>query len=450
MKKLLVLATIGMFPFQVWAAFNLTVAPYEGGASLRFGTVGVPGSREVRVRMTSTESTQYQVFQRILEPLTNERGEQMNMDAITSYTVRGSNGQGTMYQQQPTTLGYVDSLLYTSNPAGTSDSFIIAYNVDPTRLGASGGFRGKIYYTLRPLGGGSQKEVFLNVYLDATGSFRVECTGSSGRNSVRLNTRTIPDKEGYVRVNFSENIGRDIRVSQELMTLPRNEMSHEISPDAIRFLTSSSDKGVDLFYRSPSSLERKRVLLYACDQAQGELYVHFVIDEEKVAQEAAGIYRGRLKYIIEAGSDVQEELIDFEIEVTPIFQLVVDFPQGGLNFSELLPKAPPQMREAVVEVRSNLVKPYIVSQKMDAPLMNEKGNEIPSRYFMFKQELASGEKGRLKNSGFVPVPLGDNPVFFSDERGSSARFKVIYQLDPYQGLISGNYFTGMNFSLQER
>ncbi|MBN2483612.1 MAG: hypothetical protein JXD21_05385 [Candidatus Omnitrophica bacterium] len=449
MNRVWVCITILLLPVHVWAAFNLSVSPYEGGASLRFGTVGVPGSREVRIRISSTESTQYQVFQRILEPLTNERGEQMNMDAITSYAVRGSNGQGTLYQQQPTTLGYADSLLYTSSPAGPGDSFIVAYNVDTSRLGASGNFRGKIYYTLRPLGSGTQQEVFLNVYLDASGKFHVECTGSSGRNSVRMSTRNTGDQEGYVRVSFNENIGRAIRVSQEVINVPRNEMSMEISSGAIKFFTSS-DKGGELFYRTLSPLERKRVLLYSSSQAQGELYAHFVVDEEKIAEEKAGIYRGRLKYIIEASSDVQEELIDFEIEVTPIFQLSVDFPQGGLNFTELLPKSPPQVREAVVEVRSNLGKPYIVSQKMDMPLMNEKGNEIAPKNFMCKAELFPQQPGRVKNPGFVPVPLGENPVFFSDERGSPARFRVLYQLNPYQGLISGNYFTGMSFSLQER
>ena len=49
---------------NVCAAFNISVTPTEGGSSLRFGRVDLETApdKEVRIRITNTESKQYQIY----------------------------------------------------------------------------------------------------------------------------------------------------------------------------------------------------------------------------------------------------------------------------------------------------------------------------------------------------------------------------------------------------
>ena len=59
------------------AALNLTVTPYEGGNSLRFGSVDNTSliNKEVRIRITSTGGVQYRLRQGLINTVVNERGE---------------------------------------------------------------------------------------------------------------------------------------------------------------------------------------------------------------------------------------------------------------------------------------------------------------------------------------------------------------------------------------
>jgi hypothetical protein len=50
---------------------------------------------------------------------------------------------------------------------------------------------------------------------------------------------------------------------------------------------------------------------------------------------------------------------------------------------------------------------------------------------------------------FTPVPIGDVPIFSSDNKGSSAEFKVIYRIRPYSDMFSGNYRMAVFYSLGE-
>jgi hypothetical protein len=139
------------------AAVSVSVSPMEGGSSLRFGRVDVTSSntKEVRLRITSGDGRQYQVFQRIIEPLINEQGGSLDLEAVQSYTLIGSNSQGTLYQQDLEGLSLADQLLYTSNDPGDSDAFTLIYQINSERINAGGDFTGKIVYTVRPIAGGA-------------------------------------------------------------------------------------------------------------------------------------------------------------------------------------------------------------------------------------------------------------------------------------------------------
>ena len=75
---------------------------------------------EIHIRINSTNGSRYQVFQRILEPLMNEKGDALNLQAIETQTLPNSNSSGTLYLQNSDHLSMSDQMLYSSSQAGTA------------------------------------------------------------------------------------------------------------------------------------------------------------------------------------------------------------------------------------------------------------------------------------------------------------------------------------------
>jgi len=120
-----------------------------------------------------------------------------------------------------------------------------------------------------------------------------------------------------------------------------------------------------------------------------------------------------------------------------------------VSFEGLLPNSPPQNKEVLLSVQSNLQRPYMVTQNVTTPLSNEKGDEFDGRYFRINEEFSGQQKGKLQYNEFVPIPAGETPLYISDAQGSSATFKVIYQQRPYPGMEPGHYKAAVIFSLGE-
>lgn len=450
-KSIISFFTMIMMSLTVEAALNLTVTPYEGGSSLRFGRVVASDviNKEVKIRITSTSGEQYQVYQRIIDPLVNERGIQLKRGVLSSYALRGSNASGTLYQEQAVELGFADQLLYTSSSTGESDSFRMVYTAIGNRLNSSGNFAGKIIYTLRPIGKGSQQTCILDVFLEASGELRVEVNGSWNKNSVRLSTAGDKDKEGSIKFSFEGNMGRKLNIYQEIFQLPENSLKEEIDQNSIKFFTSGGKKG-ELYYKSPIALKRKRVLVYSSSSGEDIFFVNFILDNKAVETQSAGKYRGTVTYLIE-GFGVQQTIsVNLEIEIMPVFKLEVEFSKGGLRFPGLAPKTGFQIREAQIKVKSNLKKPYIITHNMRSPLISQEGRKLAPGLFTMKTEFTDKKSGKIRFADFTPVPVGEVPLFFSDEKGSPVRFEIIYRVKTNLSVKPGDYSTTINYSLGEK
>ena len=100
LKKTLISLLFALFYFHAGvasAALNLSVISVDGSTSLRLGRIisGLDNKKQLRVRVTSTDGVQYQVFQRVVEPIVNEKGENMNLQALETATLTNSNASGT-------------------------------------------------------------------------------------------------------------------------------------------------------------------------------------------------------------------------------------------------------------------------------------------------------------------------------------------------------------------
>jgi len=454
-QKILILAFVFFMPVDLFADVNLTALSISGMSAIRFGRVDLQkaNDQEVTLRITSSKrnpgdacAPQYQVFQRLSGPLTNEQGMSLNTSALLTGGQTGSNAFGSFYLMGLDNLGYSDQLVYASDTCGHSDSFRVIYRADPSAIRESGNFTGNVVYTVRPMDGGSQAQVVMRVFMESIGNIDVKTKSSSGIDSVSLRTEGAGMQSGYFSINYKNNYGDKINIYQELLEPLRNDTAETLDAEVIHFFTAGDCR--ELRFQNASPLERKRELICADTDADGTATINFQVSEQAQSLRA-GIYSGRVRYVIESSQGEKNYEINLNLEIMPVFKMEVEYPSGGVNFNRLLPTDPPQLREVLVKIKTNLGRPYNVTQMVGGELTNEKGQALAKDYFTFRQEMASGSNGRVFAPDFVPVPLKDAPLFYSDPKGSPAQFKVIYRLRPAEAMAPGNYNTAITYSLGE-
>ena len=433
------------------ATLNLTVNSVDGSNSLRLGRVvsGLDNNKELRIRISSDTTSQYQVFQRVVEPVMNEKGETLDLRAIQTATVLGSNSAGTLYLQNADSLSFSDQLIYTSGRGGEGDALTVAYAVRPDLMNAAGNFSGKIAFTVRSAGGGNQDQVLMNVYLDSTSDWKTSVVGGKLTERVHIKDTDTTDKTAdYVKVSFAGNMGKEVRVYQEIENLPQDVAANEIAADAVRFFAAgSSAQGIRAV--DPAPLTRTKTLIYAAQKPADDFLVYFMMDSVEGPLQTAGLYKAKMKFTVETDDARQEFPIDLECEVQPLFSMDMAFPPEGVSFANVLPTNPPVEKEVTVTVRTNLHKPYQVTQNMASAMANEKGNVVKKDYFTFQVQVAPGGKGLTKYAEFSPMQVGDVAVFSSDSQGNPAQFKVIYRLQGYTQMSGGSYAAPIRFSVNQ-
>ncbi|MFA5261686.1 MAG: hypothetical protein WC450_10700 [Candidatus Omnitrophota bacterium] len=436
-----------MIPTLAFAALTLSVTPSEGGSSIRFGRVDTLSSedKEVRVRVNSDEGQQYQVFQR-MTPLVNEKGETLDHPAILTGGLLGSNTGGTLYVQDIEQIGLSEQQIYSSDQAGTSDSFVVFYKVDPNALTVSGSFQGQMLYTVRPIGGGNIAETIITVTLECGGELKLETTGNAGPARVRITTDQRPLSDATFSIVFTNNIeGNAIKIYQQIDTLPRDELMQPVEAGLIQYLALGGERG-DILQEASGDLRPEQVLIYEGTASHDTIGVNYSVNQDLVQNYQAGNYEGTARYIIESRQGDQEIDVNLELVVAPVFELNVEYPSEGMSFHGTLETDPPQIKDIKVAVKTNLGKPYVVNQILQAPLTNEEGEEFSSEFFTFREELIDGD-GSVQHDDFSPVSKGEVPLYVSDDQGSSAVLNVSYRMKPYPNMQAGNYKVQVMYSL---
>lgn len=434
-----------------FAAVSLSLNPVDGSNTLRFREAdGFNDRKEIRIRVNSTGEQRYQVFQRLVEPMVNEKGEAMDLRALQTSAIGNSNGSGTLYLQNIDHLGMGEQLIYTSGQTGVTDSFVVAYGIDPAVFNGSGNYSGRLSFMVRAMGESSQDESFVSLFVESRSSnLKTVVSGGHSKDRVRVKDSDVdPARADFVTIALRGRSGGNVRVSQEVAVPPRNQAGDEIGLDVLQFsVGGSSADGVRLQDAVP--LSRSGALLYSGRGQENDIEVRFVVDPAKAALQNAGVYTGKLQYVVETDSGREDFAIDLDVEIQPVFTVDVTLPPEGVSFLNVQANAPAVDREVEVSVRSNLHRPYQVLQDLQAAMTNERGEEIKKEYFMVKVELPAEVKGHTKFTELVPMQTGEYPVFSSDSQGSPAQFKVIYRLQGYPQMSGGNYAAPIRFSLNQ-
>ena len=435
-----------------FAAVALSVNPIDGSNSLRFENLPVAGAgnkQEIHIRVSSTNGTRYQVFQRMLEPIVNEKGEALNLQAVQTQTLSNSNSFGTLYLQNSDHLSMSDQLLYSSSPSGASDAFIIGYSLNQNLINSGGNFRGRLVFTVRGMGNDANDQVTIDVFLKTSSNFKISVKGAHNPNRVSIHSSDTSVKTAdFVSISFSGNGGQEIRIYQEIETLPRNETDQALGADVLQMDAQGAIEGLRI--QGGNSLRAGRSLIYSSNNAEDNLLIYFLVNADQVGQQDAGSYEGRIKYIVQTGLGSQEFSVDIHCDILPVFTMNVTAPPGGVSFTHVLVNNPPQEKEVLITVFSNLHRPYQVLQDLKTGMVNSQGKEFDNKYFNIQVEIPSGEKGQTDFTEFSPVQTGEYPIFSSDAHGSRATFKAVYRLQGYAQMSAGDFSAPIRFSLNQK
>ncbi|MBF0570679.1 MAG: hypothetical protein HQL12_02285 [Candidatus Omnitrophica bacterium] len=435
-----------------FASVSLSVSPVDGSNGLRFERVPVAGAenkKEIHIRVSSTNGNRYQVFQRILEPIVNEKGDALNLQAIVTQTLPNSNSAGSLYLQNSDHLTMGDQLLYSSSQSGASDSFMIGYALDNNLFNTSGSFRGRIVFTLRGIGNSSSDQVTLDVMLETPSSLKISVKGAHNLDRIHIKSSDTSDKTAdFINVSFSGNSGQEIRIYQETENFLENQTDEGLGVGLLQL--DAQGEGEGLRIQGLSSFGFGRTLIYSSNKTEDNFVIYFLVNADQAQNQAAGSYDGKIKYIVETAQGQKEFPINVHCEILPVFTMNITAPPGGVNFAHVIANNPPQNKEVLITVSSNLHKSYQVLQGLQTGMTNQQGKEFNNKYFNIQVEIPSGQKGRTDFTEFSPVQTGEYPIFTSDSYGSGASFTVVYRLQGYARMSPGDFSVPIRFSLNQK
>lgn len=456
-KKLivsLVLLLLFFMPKSALSTFSLSVTPYEGGYDLRYGKVDPTLghiNREVTVNINSDIAKQYRLVQTLLEPLSTLSGSRIPQSNFLVYGIRGTNRYGTLNveQQVPVSLGR--QILYTSNQTGTSDSFVLVYGLIASQEIEPGSYRGRISFTLEPIDS-TQEPVtaILNIFAEVEVESTVEIRTAIGTKNIILKSDKPEIESSSVVVNIKGGFGKQFRILQLVTEQPVSAEGSLLDWEVVNFLGRDAQKGIVI--NELTALSSKQQIVYT-SSPRGEADT-FVIEYKlgDLSGQKTGRYRARIKYLLEGIGFGEMRLIDtldLEIDNPRIFDLIVTPQTGGLiQFPEIKPLQPPKTSEISIEIISNIGKRYQLTQNVISELISKEGYTIPEQYFTLRMQSLD-TKGTIKFPEKVPVKKGDTVLFISDSKGSSDKFKIIYELAIPLDYHAGDYSTRIVYSLSE-
>jgi hypothetical protein len=439
------------------AEFSLSVKPYEGGYDLNFGKIGLGASganQEVIVNIRSDIGKQYRLIQTFFEPLTNSQGISIpTQNTCFLYALRGSAKYGTLSVEQETPVNFARSIIYTSNSQGLSDSFTLVYSLKGPFQVPSGSYRGRVGFSLEAIDSNQPPATaFMNILCEVESAEYIQIKTLDGDKRLRLNSRSLDSRSCLVDFNVLSGLGSQYRIIQSITEPLRSSEGFELPEGAVVFQMEQITKGSGPHQETPVSMRPQTI--YSSDgKGNPENFIENfrLVDLSGVK---AGTYKTNVAYLIEESNGQTTKRLGnylLEVEVVNEFDLELKTESGGgvIQFKDIGPNKPARTFWIEVTVKTNLGKPYLVTQKVTSDLTNKAGKSIPSKYFTIRTETVNNTKGILKfpqNTEFKP---GDTVLFVSDKKGSADTFKTVYELSAPVGVIAGDYSASVVYSLSE-
>jgi len=453
----LVLAASVIFCYQAQAAFDLSYMLDEGGYRLEFDRTNF--SRGITFSTSNdTPNNRYEIRQRIESPLRSRDNPSATIG--NNFVVRGFRGSNKYGDLRIPTGDIVvrnDELIYVSNPAGTADSFTLVYAIINSQELAPGYYTGRISLVLNPISSAAMPvtkviEVYVNIPNDG-GSLSVSVTPAEGASSIILNPSESNDLRGAANAVATINgtFNGPFRIMQMLPTPIQSNEGKFIGNNNLLFNIPDAQKGVAINQPTPVSNNIQTIYSSRPDGSADKAFTiaYSLADPLSLV---AGNYRSRIQYLLEsAGKQINLGALDLEIRQERIFEVSIS-PQDqrySIDFDNLKSSDGPRLNEVLIEVKSNIGRPYQVTQNVLSELINSTGEKIPDKNFLIQTLAVNDTKGKLQIVDKVPVVKGNALLFVSDNDGAADKFKVIYELTCPVNLKAGNYSSRITYTLTE-
>ncbi|MFH1281658.1 MAG: hypothetical protein ABIH91_02955 [Candidatus Omnitrophota bacterium] len=452
----LILVSSVIFCRQALAAFGLSYVFDEGGSRLEFDRVNF--SRAVTFSASNDTSNRYEIRQRIESPLRSRDNPSVTIgNNFVVRGFRGSNHYGDLRIPASDIVVRNDELIYVSDTAGSADSFTLVYGITNSQELAPGYYTGRVSIILSPVSSSAMPvtevlEVYVNIPNDG-GSLSVSVAPAEGASSIILNLLDTDDLRGTANavVTINSSFNGPFRIMQMLPGPIQSQEGKFIDNRNLLFSIPDAQQGVAV--NQPTPISSNIQTIYS-SRPNGSADKAFTIAYSLAdpLSLVAGSYRSRIQYLLEsAGKQINLGALDLEIRQERIFEISIS-PQDqrySIDFVDLKPSAGPRLNEVLIEVKSNLGRPYQVTQNVLSELVNSKGDKIPAKYFSLQTFAVDNTKGNLKIASKIPVEKGNALLFISDINGSADRFKVIYELICPVDLMAGNYSSRITYTLTE-
>jgi len=452
---LLLAAFLLIAPSCVFAdIFNVSYSLTEGGMSLQLSPANP--HRGVNITTTSDIATRYEVIQDMNIPLSNRNDPGVVLrNNFVVRGLRGTNRFGTFHILTTDTPVRSNEVLYTSDTSGNADTFTLVYgliNVDDI---PAGDYYGKISYTLRPISSNRNQvvrylDVFVSISQRPDVQPKIEILSSRGTKTVTLSSKEDSAPAADVSVRINGAFRKMFSITQYLSRPIESNEGNRLDYGLITAETHDVSKGAGLGGKIPLS---SRPLIVYTSTPSGEADDSFVItyNAPDLSAQKAGRYRTSMQFFQdESGVQKIIDTLELEVEVERLFDIVIT-PQDQrplIEFRDLKPKAGAKKSEVDIEIKSNIGKRYQLSQNVYSELTNREGKTIPSKYFTLRTEKIDS-KGNVKFPASQEIKKGDAVLFVSDEQGSPAKIKLIYELSIPDNVVAGDYSTRITYSLVE-
>ena len=446
-----------IFCQQAFAAFDLSYMFDEGGSRIELDRNNF--SRGITFTTSnSVVNNRYEIRQRIESPLRNRDNPSVTIgDNFVVRGIRGSNRFGDLRLSPSDITVRNDELIYVSNPAGTADSFSLIYSIANSRELVPGYYTGRITLILNPVNSASLPvtrviEVYVNITNEG-GSLSVTVAAPEGASSIILNPADSNDLRGAANavVTVNSSFNGPFRIMQMLSKPIQSQDGKFMENNSLLFSIPDAQKGVAINQPTPVANNIQTIYSSRPDGSSDKAFTiaYSLADPLSLV---AGNYRSRIQYLLEsAGKQINLGALDLEIRQERIFEISIT-PQDqryNIDFANLKPSDVPRINEVLIEVKSNLGRPYQVTQNVLSELENGNGDKIPAANFSVQTFSVNNTKGSLKVSSKIPVEKGNLLLFISDSDGSADKFKVTYELTCPAGLKAGNYSSRITYTLTE-
>ena len=403
------------------AAVTLTVRVVRGGLDLDFGTVtpGEPSqTEELELAITSSGGSPYRVYQEF-DALTNERGERLPDGAVVLQLSQGSTGARSAGGALP--VASYPQELFVSDSSGTSDTVVVAYAMPARRELPAGSYRGVVRFSVEAAGGSVDTQT-LTVHAEVVTAVRLEWSGSGPRR-VELGEIEPGQRSAEAELLFTivNNTASPTQLAQELTEPLANERGETLPHDAVASSVSSPEG------RTPWQPLGASPQLLVTDERSAGHPVRVAYAATVPPEQPAGRYRGSLRVrLMHLGAPSSDELLlPLELIVREVFTMTVASAGGtgeALRFRSALREGGPEEQRLVVEVRTNLGRPYQVLAGLDYPLVLNTGQQLPAEALVCA--ASDAQRGTVLAAPNKPLAIGYNPLYASDASGSPDRFTL--------------------------